>query len=170
MACATHLASIMDLHKIVVATDFSPDAAAALDLALELARSSRAEIFLVHVCHMPSYAFFNGGVFVPLPSVFADIVEDAKQALHAEQELRAAQGNPLRTACLEGDPAQRILHFAEEQQADLIVMGTHGRRGVKRLLMGSVAEHVVRRAGQPVLTVHAKARESAHEPTIAGAA
>lgn len=160
----------MDLHKIVVATDFSPDAAAALDLALQLTRPSNAEIILVHVCHMPSYAFFNGGVFVPLPSVFAEIVEDAKQALAAEQEIRAAGGNVLRTACLEGDPALQILRFAKEQQADLIVMGTHGRRGVKRLFMGSVAEHVVRCATQPVLTVHAHAKESAQEPTLAGAA
>jgi nucleotide-binding universal stress UspA family protein len=49
-------------------------------------------------------------------------------------------------------------------------MGTHGRRGLRRLLMGSVAEHVVRTAGPPVLTVHARHREEAHEPTIAGSA
>ena len=170
MARATHIASIMDLHKIVVATDFSADAEAALDLALELTRSSHADVFLVHVCHIPSYAFFNGGLFVPLPSLFTEIVEDAKMALRAEQEKRARSGSALSTVCLEGEPELEIVRWAEQNKADLIVMGTHGRRGLGRLLMGSVAEHVVRRATQPVLTVHAKTKESAQEPTIAGAA
>jgi nucleotide-binding universal stress UspA family protein len=170
LARATHIAFAMDLHKIVVATDFSPDAEAALDLALELTRSSHADVFLVHVCHMPSYAFFNGGLFVPLPSLFAEIVEDAKKALRTEQEKRARSGSALYTVCLEGEPALEVIRWAEENRADLIVMGTHGRRGLRRLLMGSVAEHVVRRAVQPVLTVHAKNKESAQEPTVAGAA
>ncbi len=67
---------------------------------------------------------------------------------------------------IRGDPAEVIVRCATERKADSIVMGTHGRRGLRRLLMGSVAERVVCTATPPVLTVHAK--ES--EPTIAGAA
>jgi nucleotide-binding universal stress UspA family protein len=61
----------------------------------------------------------------------------------------------------EGDPAQEILHTAEETKADLIVMGTHGRTGLRRLLMGSVAEVVLRKAPCPVLTVKSLLRENA---------
>ena len=158
----------MNLRKIVVPTDFSPDARCALDLALELSRASGAKVILLHVCHIPTYAFFNGGLFAPTPELVDGIIEDAKQALTLEQVDRRARGDEVEIACLEGDPADLIVRFSATQKADLVVMGTHGRRGVRRLLMGSVAERVVRAAEQPVLTVHARRKEQ--EATIAGAA
>jgi nucleotide-binding universal stress UspA family protein len=159
----------MDLHKILVPTDFSPDACAALDLALELSRAKSAKVIAMHVCHVPTYAFFNGGLFAPTRELMDGIILDAMQALQEEKSHRRAQGDTVEIACFEGNPAEVIVRWAASEKADLIVMGTHGRRGLKRLLMGSVAEHVIRTASQPVLIVRAAKEEAAQKSAIANA-
>ena len=151
-------------RKIVVATDFSPDAAHALSVAVDVARACGSELVVMHVCQMPAYSFANGAMYIPAPELVADILRDANRGLAAIKER--IRDVAVETARLEGEPASEIVRFASEQRADLIVMGTHGRRGLRRLLAGSVAEHVVRAAPCPVLTVHAPTESHA----IAGAA
>jgi nucleotide-binding universal stress UspA family protein len=155
-------------RKILVATDFSPDAERALAIAVDMARAFTGTVTLLHVCQMPAYAFFNGGMYAPTPELVHDIVEDAKGSLAAAaaRMKERLHGVTLQTAWLEGEPAGTIVRFAEEQHVDLVVMGTHGRRGFRRWVMGSVAEHVVRTAPCPVLTVHAPEAE----PALQGAA
>jgi len=151
-------------RKILVATDFSPDAAQAITVATDLARACGSEILLVHVCQMPAYSFANGAMYIPTPELVSDILRDANRGLAGIKER--IHDVAVETVRLEGDPASEIVRLAEEQHADLVVMGTHGRRGIRRLIAGSVAEHVVRTAPCPVLTVHAPAEAHA----IAGAA
>ncbi|HEX9102841.1 MAG TPA: universal stress protein [Polyangia bacterium] len=151
-------------RKILVATDFSPDAAQAITVATDLARACGSEIVLVHVCQMPAYSFANGAMYIPTPELVADILRDANRGLLGIKER--IRDVAVETVRLEGDPAQEIVRLAGEREVDLIVMGTHGRRGIRRWLAGSVAEHVVRAASCPVLTVHAPAESHA----IAGAA
>jgi nucleotide-binding universal stress UspA family protein len=151
-------------RKILVATDFSPDAAQALNVAVDLARTCGSEIVLLHVCQMPAYSFANGAMYIPTPELVADILRDANRGLATLKER--IRDVAVETVRVEGDPARDIVRVAAERQVDLIVMGTHGRHGLRRWIAGSVAEHVVRTAPCPVLTVHAPAETNA----IAGAA
>jgi nucleotide-binding universal stress UspA family protein len=139
------------IDHIMVATDFSHDANRALTMAAEMARALSARLTLFHVVQMPSYKFFGGGVYVPSPELTADIVDDAKRWLAAAKER--ITGVAVETICLDGDPAALIAAWAAEHKPDLLVLGTHGRRGLRRLILGSVAEHVLREVTCPVLTV-----------------
>ncbi len=151
-------------RKLLVATDFSPDAAEAVKVAVDLARVCGGEIVLLHVCQMPAYSFANGAMYIPTPELVADILRDANRGLAMIKER--IPDVAVETVRVEGEPAADILRVAAERKVDLIVMGTHGRRGLRRWIAGSVAEHVVRAAPCPVLTVHAPAEAHA----IAGAA
>jgi nucleotide-binding universal stress UspA family protein len=139
---------MLPIHRILHPTDFSKRSEYALHLACALARDYGAELILLHVVEIPA-AVYGEGVMVPLPD------------FRAEAEARLAELRPtlptVRTEhrLVEGDPASEILQAALDVHSDLIVMGTHGRTGVSRLLMGSVAEQVVRRATCPVLTIKA---------------
>ena len=152
------------VRPILVATDFSPDAAQALAVALDVARACGSELLVAHVCQMPAYSFANGALYMPTPELVADILRDANRALGAIKERISDVA--VATVRVEGEPAPEIVRLATEEKADLIVMGTRGRRGLRRLLAGSVAEHVVRAAPCPVLTVRAPAETHA----VAGAA
>ncbi len=136
-------------RRIVVPVDFSPSSAEALRIALELARSSEGEVTILHVCEVPAYAY-SGMVIAPV-DLLAPVIEAAEQRL---ADLVATLREPrARSALRVGTPAEQILAAAAEAHADLVVMGTHGRRGVAHLVMGSVAERVVRTSPVPVLTV-----------------
>jgi nucleotide-binding universal stress UspA family protein len=92
-------------------------------------------------------------MYNPAPEMFAENARVAEKLLAA---TKASSGIAIETVRLDGAPAFEILRFAGEHQFDLIVMGTHGRRGFRRIVMGSVAEAVVREAKCAVLTVHVK--------------
>lgn len=143
------------IRHIAIATDFSHDANHAVTVAAELARGLDARLTLVHVVQMPSHAFFSGGHFAPSPELAADIRADAARWLRAARERLA--GVDVDTVCLEGDAAALIVGWAAERAPDLIVLGTHGRRGVRRLVLGSVAERVLRDVTCPVLIARAEA-------------
>jgi nucleotide-binding universal stress UspA family protein len=145
------------IRKILVATDFSEDAEQALELALDLGRTYGAKVTLLHVCQLPAYAFFTGGLYAPTPELVGDVIRDADAQLRAVAERLAARGLSVEPVRLTGEPAELVPQYADDHEFDLIVMGTHGRRGLKRMVMGSVAEHVVRVAEMPVLTVRAQA-------------
>jgi nucleotide-binding universal stress UspA family protein len=135
----------MNAKKIIFPTDFSTTAIAALEEAAALARSRGATLLIVHV-QEPSYAY-RGEFYYGLPE---PDVESLTDMLHSVEP----KGDDVRCEyrLLVGDPAAEIVRLAREEDADMIVMATHGRSGLLRLLMGSVAEAVIRSAPCPVLT------------------
>ena len=151
--------------KILVPTDFSETADAALGYAKSLAGRIGASLHLLYVFTDPyGAAAYAPEVYVPLPpEVRERAIEDARarltERLDADQEIYFRGTRTVVT----GAAAKEIVQFAAEQGIDLIVMGTHGRRGVAHLLLGSVAELVVRTARCPVLTVRG---ETVGEPLI----
>jgi nucleotide-binding universal stress UspA family protein len=138
---------MLPIHTILHPTDFSERSTYALHLASALARDHGARLVLLHVFERPTMVHGEGVV----PS--EDMLREKKEEL-AQLAVPGIGAAPERRF-VEGDPASEILDIAREIAADLIVMGTHGRTGFSRLLMGSVAEQVVRKAGCPVLTVKA---------------
>jgi nucleotide-binding universal stress UspA family protein len=157
----------MKLQTIVCPTDFSQSSGEAFRYAVSLAAESNAELHVLHVVDESAMycAGYNGVGYI------ADV---ADQIEHEDFE-RLSRWNPIgtqvpyKTVQLVGQPAQTILKFAETVHADLIVMGSHGRTGVYRLLMGSVAEAVARAAKCPVLTVKQPADATADSSRRPGA-
>jgi nucleotide-binding universal stress UspA family protein len=139
-------------RTILVATDFSEQADHALEYAAKLAAQLDAKIHLVHAISVPAMGVSEMGV-----AYSSMMIESQTRAAQAALDALAARYRDrvsLAPTRLEvGDARDAIDLVAEQIGADLIVMGTHGRRGVKRLLLGSVAEAVVRSAPCPVLTV-----------------
>jgi universal stress protein A len=137
---------------ILVPTDLSEGAEEALDYACELARQFGATVHLLHVIGIPTLGVPELGVALT-STVIDSLVRDNQLALEQladrKRELATFGNVLLRT----GDARDLINQTAKEIGADLIVMGTHGRRGVSRALLGSVTETVVRTAPCPVLTV-----------------
>lgn len=138
----------MNLKTIVFATDFSHASDAALRLATMLARDNQAKLWIIHVSE-PRPAYTVAGVYASLPSgnEFAES-QERLLAVHPTDPQVASEHR-----LIIGIPADDIAKFAAEQHADLIVIGSHGRTGLGRLLMGSVAEAVIRQAECPVLTI-----------------
>jgi nucleotide-binding universal stress UspA family protein len=146
---------MIPIHRILVPTDFSEPAAAALKWAATLAKEFDSRIYLLHVVPEP-YAYPWGTELssLPLNEILAQSEEAARQRLG---ELAAETGLPadrLSTTAIVGTPVDQVLTLVKEQKIDLVVLGTHGRGLVGHLLLGSVAERVVRRSPVPVLTVH----------------
>ncbi len=138
-------------ERILVPTDGSEGARAAFEHALELAAAADAAVHVVHAVD-PTLV----PVEVGADGVF-DALREAGEGLIAElQEHGEAAGASVETGVLTGPAYQAIHEYAEEQGIDLIVMGTHGRTGLNRWLLGSVTERVVRTAPAPVLTVRAE--------------
>lgn len=151
------------ITRILVPTDFSAASDAALTYAKRLAEQFGASLHLVHAFEDPFTATaFAAEMYSPLPLSMRDaMLRDAEQRLAdrlpPEQEARVEGTTTIRT----GQPAKAILEHATATGADLIVMGTHGRGGMAHLLLGSVAERIVRVAPCPVLTI----REAPPRPT-----
>ncbi len=136
----------MKASKIIFPTDFSHTGDAALALASLLARETGATLLLVHV-EEPPIAYGGGEMYYGVPEPAYEEIERMLRAVKpTDPEVKYEH------RLISGDPASAIVQLAEEEGADMIVMGTHGRTGLRRLLMGSVAEAVVRRAPCPVLT------------------
>lgn len=138
---------MLPFKTILFATDFSPASNVAFDVASALARDYRARMIVLHVIEPVRMGF----------SEFASYVgpdEDKGEAMARLQAITAPSPTvTIEYRLLEGDPATVIAETAGETDADLVVMGTHGRTGFTRLVMGSVAEEVLRQAPCPVLTV-----------------
>jgi nucleotide-binding universal stress UspA family protein len=145
----------MKIQRILCPTDFSDCSRAALGLALELAQRLGASIRLVHVLQLPRYAGFEDGLAMTAAStgLFTDLRARAEEQLRGEQQLCSNVSVTATAEQVEGVPYAEIVRLSAE--ADLVVMGTHGRTGLPRLVLGSVAERVVRLAKSPVLTVPA---------------
>ena len=147
----------MNAKKILFPTDFSDSSDAALNYASSLAAEMGALLYIVHVGNESSAnpALYSG---LSLAPDWADQVARENRALLDQVEPTVPNVN-YQHRYLSGPPEHEILDFAEREGVDLIVIGSHGRTGLSRLLLGSVAEAVVRRAKCPVLTVKQPAEE-----------
>jgi nucleotide-binding universal stress UspA family protein len=141
---------------ILVATDFSDAAEAALDHAVVLAAKLGAKVVLLHAYELPMVGYPDG-MLVPNHEMTLRIVGWAEKELAECVAARRDADVPIELLLRQSDPREAILSVAKERDADLIVVGTHGRRGIVRALLGSIAESVVRTSPVPVLTVHAPA-------------
>jgi len=143
--------------RILYPTDFSPAAEPAFEYALETAKIDDAVLILLHVIEPTSP--FADDVYVALPDATCEAAEAAARRRFDGLLARAkAVGVDARDVFRSGRPAEEITEAAESELADLIVMGTHGRRGLRRLTLGSVAEQVVATAQCPVVTVRMRER------------
>ena len=137
----------MKAEKILLATDFSPASESAVAYASALARDTGAKLLIVHV-EEPPLAYTTGEMyFDPTDTARPGLDEALRRVLPTAPEIRYEHH------LLMGNPAQELIDLATKERVDLIVMGTHGRTGLSRLLMGSVAEEVVRQAPCPVFTL-----------------
>jgi universal stress protein A len=135
--------------KILCPVDFDPNSLLALRLASELAQERKATLYLLHVVAIPP------GPEMALP--FGKIETAARTKLERLARQKVSGKARYQVEIMIGDPGVEVLQAAKRSGANLIVMATHGRRGLRRLVLGSVAEHVVREASCPVLTVSPKA-------------
>jgi nucleotide-binding universal stress UspA family protein len=138
----------VSLRNILLATDFSPVSEAALQFAEAVVRKFQSKIFAVHIIEPEEYAYVPGGAgMVP----FEMVELWAKEKLdHLDERLKPL---PHESILRHGEIGEVLIEQIKKHQADLLVMGTHGRSGLDRFLLGSVAEEVFRQAPCPVLTV-----------------
>jgi len=146
------------IQTILHPTDFSASANHAFRLACSLSRDHEARLVVLHV--IPSTAPVAGGMLVGAFS--AEELEDEESRVSERLEaMRAEHGDlPFEWRIAKGNVVDSILSTGEDVEAGLIVLGTHGRTGLDRLLMGSVAENIVRKAPCSVLTVKSPASEA----------
>lgn len=142
---------MFEVTRIVVPTDFSECSERALGTALELAQAFGATVQLVHVLPpLPHVA----PPLIAGPVMIGQLRDEAFKTLEAYRvRVSRERGVDLPATLLEGAPHAAVVRFAQEQHASLVVMGTHGRSGIEHLLVGSVAERVLRTSPIPVLTV-----------------
>jgi nucleotide-binding universal stress UspA family protein len=148
---------MLPIRSILYPTDFSESSAQAYRVACSLARDYGAKLIVLHVA--PPETVYSGLIAAPSPNLYHAELE--KWLEHLEI---AVAGIRVEHRLKEGDPAKEILGLAGEVSCDLIVMGSHGRTSLERLLVGSVAETVFRHASCPVLIVRAPL--AAHTPPL----
>ena len=146
-------ANAQEFRHILVATDFSESSALAADMAVGLALKFGARLTLVHV-HQPPIPWDGAGLNYPMVSL-PDVREIVSKLLDEEHARLRARWPNTEAILVTGSPWEEIVHLAEQRGVDLVVMGTHGRRGISRALLGSVAERVLRMSKAPVLTLRA---------------
>ncbi|WP_435129632.1 universal stress protein [Halobaculum sp. D14] len=138
-------------ERILVPTDGSEGVERAVRHAVDLAVQHGATLHALYVVNSASYAG------MPMESAWEGIDEmlrsDAEDAIAMVEAVADDYEIPVESAIVDGSPSKEIVRYAEEHDCDLVVMGTHGRGGIDRLLLGSVAEKVVRGSSVPVLTV-----------------
>ncbi|MCT9096789.1 universal stress protein [Haloarchaeobius sp. HME9146] len=143
--------------RILVPTDGSQGVERAIRHAVDLAAAHGSTLHAVYVLNSASY----GGV--PIETSWEGLHDMLQQeGEHAIERVRAIaepEAVPVVGTILEGSPSKEVVRYAEENDCDLVVMGTHGRGGIDRLLLGSVAERVVRSSAVPVLTVQVGEQE-----------
>ena len=149
----------MKLERILCPLDFSEFSARAFVYALSLARRYNSKLLIEHVLHLPFSAYPSYINAEAIDKVSQGLSAMAREQLKDFLSKQARPGIQIESFVDEGDVTDTILGFAQAQAVDLIVMGTHGRHGVDHILLGSVAEKVLRKARCPVLVV----RKPAHE-------
>lgn len=154
------------IKQILVATDFSPASESALRYGRELARSFGASLHVLHVTENVFARAVDAYTYIPV-----DLQEDVEAAAREQTETLLDDEDrrdlhAVAATVTSNVPADAIIEYARAHGVSLIVMGTHGRRAVARLFMGSVAERVVRMAPCPVLTVRNPEQEFVHPDAL----
>jgi nucleotide-binding universal stress UspA family protein len=148
--------AMKSIQRILFATDFSSASGKAFDRAIDLAKDNGAQLTVAHVYEPPSRLSLDGYV---LPQVYdefeAALREEAEKQLAPLVSRAAKAGVQAQSLLVKGIPYRAIARAAKTSNADLVVLGTHGRTGVARLFLGSVAARVISTAPCPVLTVRA---------------
>jgi nucleotide-binding universal stress UspA family protein len=144
---------MLQIERILCPVDFSESSVRAYDYAQSLARHYHAKLFLQHVVDFgfPPYAYYSPAI--DFDEIYQKLRADAREEL--QKFAKSHTRNGVQPECLvhEGDAMYSILSFAEAQMVDLILLGTHGLKGLDRVTLGSVAEKVLRKARCPVLVV-----------------
>ena len=144
------------IKRVLHPSDFSAASAGALAKAVEAAKENRAELIVLHVLTLPIPMMAGDGYVSP--QVFEQVEASSRAWAQRRLDKLVASarkaGARARGLLVEGTPYDRITRTARSQRADLIVIGTHGRTGLARLFLGSVATRVLATAHCPVLTVH----------------
>jgi len=148
-------------ERILVPTDGSDEVEQAISYAVDLAADQGATVHAVYVINTATYGS------LPMETSWEGITDmfrdEGNRAITRVEELAAESEVPVTGALLEGTPSREIVRYADENDCDLVVIGTHGRGGLNRLLLGSVAERVVRASPVPVLTIQVGDEEQALE-------
>ncbi len=142
-------------NRIMVATDFTDASKPAFEEAIELAKKNGAELLISHAYQPPNVVQADAvapGVYEEWDHNLRTQVEQKLQGLVDDAKKAGVQAKPL---VLTGAPYEAIVEGAKDKKADLVVMGTHGRKGVSRFFLGSVASRVISTAPCPVMTVRA---------------
>ncbi|NNE37899.1 MAG: universal stress protein [Gammaproteobacteria bacterium] len=147
---------MVSISKILFPTDFSKNSEQALKYATDIAEKYGAALYIIHVTlGVNQYLAYDVTAYIP-----EDMKENERKKLQENLEkLPSAElGKPssVQHEVLEGLPVPEILQYIKDNDIDVVVMGTHGHTGLKHLVMGSVAENIVRSSTVPVLTVHAE--------------
>lgn len=140
-------------RKVLCAVDFSPSTKMTIEMARQIAEANKGTVILFHVVPMPIEAIGQPLMVEPI----AGAEDDARKRINriASESL----SHSYEILVVTGDPASSIIESAREQNADLIVMATHGRTGISHFFLGSVAERVVRESSVPVMTVRAPSQK-----------
>jgi len=144
--------------RICCAVEFSEPSRVAMLQAAELATRCEGDLVLLHV-KAPPPPVAPDALATPEEAGSLELVDLERTVAAWREEAARVAGRPVAAEVLDGEPAEEIVRFSRERDCDLLVIGTHGRTGVKRLVLGSVAEKVVRTAACPVLV--ARRREPA---------
>lgn len=163
----TQQESAIALKNVLFATDFSATAEGALPYAMAICRRFGSTLHAVHVLSEASSLFMTGGVdYISVSTIYEDAHTEAKERLD-EMALRL-EGIPHRNHVRHGQVWKNLAAVIEEYGIDLIVVGTHGRTGLGKLVLGSVAENILRHASCPVLTIGPKVGGRAKLPSFSG--
>jgi nucleotide-binding universal stress UspA family protein len=139
--------------RILVATDFSPTSTAALAYAVQLAIATRGEVTLMHAYELPIIGLPEGALLATA-EVANRLITSSEQTLAMLADAHSREGVRIKWVLRQGVPHEEVQKLADEMDADLIVVGTHARKGLQRFLLGSVAEKIIRTVERPILTIH----------------
>ncbi|HEY9856574.1 MAG TPA: universal stress protein [Stenomitos sp.] len=156
--------------KMLLATDGSEFSRLALEKAAEIGSATGSEVIVLAVSQLVNLGTVGPMVYAPESAFEVPTKEESEGILQEAGEYLTARGITHRTMRCIGQPAEAILHTAEEEHVDLIVMGSHGRTGLQRFLLGSVSNQVVSHSPVSVLVARApkqaKPSSGLHEPTV----
>lgn len=154
---------MIKLEHLLVATDFSACSKEAIGYAIDLSKKTKGRMTLLHIFESPFLypAETSLGSYPEVYQWLQDFKQEEIKNLDALSDEIRKEGLPVETIFKEGSPSIEIIRTAKEVGADLIVMGTHGRKGLSHVVMGSVAERVAREAPCPVFIVREKRVEQA---------
>jgi nucleotide-binding universal stress UspA family protein len=146
-------------RKIMIATDGSELIKRAVDLAIEIAKLSEAKLYAVHMIALEGNSIIHSRGKEQKKALKEQLIVEGKKATDYVENIGRTANVRVESTILEGNPANEIIDFAEKNDIDLIVMGTHGKTGTQRFLIGSVSENVVRHSEKAVLVARGESAD-----------